>query len=156
MIIDVGASRTACRGDVCLVYRYDTATDQHLVQYDAIWPLRQGKVYYYANIEELVSILKEVAHPGDTALFVHSLEHMDCPFTVLRTLYNVGIGAVHIYVPNAETVKVNPADYRDHTHVYSWTLASLRNLLHRALPGYFVGVEEFMKKMDIHAWAVSP
>jgi len=56
------------------------------------------------------------------------LEHLECPFRTLlevKRILKQG-GKVLIVVPNA---RVSQADWRDPSHLYSWTEASLRNLL---------------------------
>ncbi len=118
MILDIGASESACRGDVCLIYAFDRATERHLSQYDSLWPLKGGRRLYYGNTDELVRLIEEHANVDTVSILVHSLEHMDCPYAVLRTLAEVRVREVHVYVPNART---NDADWKDPTHVYSET-----------------------------------
>jgi len=147
-ILDVGASELACRGDVCLIYKYDVATERHLSQYDAIWPLRDGVKVYYEDVNDLIAKLRQ--YEADVAVLVHSLEHMDCPYAVLRTLAEMRVREVHVYVPNSQR---NDADWKDPTHVYSFTSPSLQHLIERAMTNYRVSVEEVMDGMDLHAIA---
>ncbi len=150
MIIDVGASELACRGDICLIYSKDTAKERDLKDYDALWPKRDGKKVYYASLKELVEKIRENVRTGDVVIAVHSIEHTDCPFDVLRAIAEAGAGELHVYVPNAV---VNDADWKDETHVYSFTAPALGHLLRRAMPGYEVHVEPVFGGRDLHGYA---
>ena len=59
----------------------------------------------------------------------HTLEHLLCPYTVLREMYGVlkKGGKIVIDVPN---VKLITTEHK--THYYSWSVSSLQNLIRRA------------------------
>jgi hypothetical protein len=152
MILDIGASEKACRGHICLIYKYDTSLDRHLSQYDPTWKLIDGEKIYYSDFKELIKLVERYSNENTIALMVHSLEHMDCPYDILNKLYENKVKELHIYVPNA---KENDADWKDMSHVYSFTQPSLLHLLERIFIGYKINVEYTMGYLDLYGYAIS-
>ena len=124
--IDLGCGER-CRGDVGVTLDDDSLDQEHvhLDRYFAYY----GFVYN-PNAEIVkMSIEEYLAMNGDEVvgshvLLSHVLEHTFCPAFILKNLVRARL--VVIVVPNS---KVNEADSYDDNHIYSWTKASMTNLL---------------------------
>ncbi len=145
MIIDIGASINSCRGDICLIYAYDTSIDNRHTQYDTMFPLKNGKNIFYNDFDDLVEKVRQ--YKVEKALLIHSIEHMDCPYLLLK---NINANEIFIVTPNAVT---NKADWIDFGHIYSFTEASIKNLIKRAKPNYQVDIFTMFNNLDLVAHA---
>jgi hypothetical protein len=116
-----------CRGDVGVTLD-DGSLEQEHVHLDKYF-VHYGFVYN-PNAEIVkMSIEEYLAMNGDEVigscvLLSHVLEHTFCPAFILKNLMRAGL--IVIVVPNS---KVNEADSYDNNHIYSWTKASMNNLL---------------------------
>ncbi len=148
MIIDIGASENACRGDVCFIYEYDKSTDNRHSQYDKMFPIKNdSEKIYYSYVDEIYENIRLSEYKNMEILFLHSFEHNYEFFKLIDNLTFYPI-KIHIICPNA--VK-NLADMIDKGHLFSFTIYSLHNLLN-----YYgfenVKVIELMNKQDLYGY----
>jgi hypothetical protein len=83
---------------------------------------------------------------GSHVLLSHVLEHTFCPAFILKGLVKARL--VVIVVPNS---KVNNADSYDNNHIYSWTKASLNNLLMKTFRNADISVIPIEGGLDLMA-----
>ncbi len=129
MIIDIGASEKAKRGDINFIYKYDKSYDTRHEQYDKYFPIKNdGIVYYYENVMDIINKLNEINgfDKNNTFLFIHSFEHNYYFFILLEQIAKHGCKVV-IVTPNATFTDKH--DKEDKTHLFSFTKYSLHNLL---------------------------
>ena len=149
LILDIGCGGYP-RGHVCVDLRFDWPKPTSHLDEIIGFPRREDAMLVRGDAERLP--FRDGAF--DTVLMVHSLEHMRRPYDVLREAKRVlrSGGDLVIVVPNP---RLNPADWRDPTHLYSFTEAAMRNIL-RAVGFGRVFVATIVRGLDIIAAAVKP
>ncbi|NOZ31434.1 MAG: class I SAM-dependent methyltransferase [Crenarchaeota archaeon] len=145
--IDIGCG-SYCRLDYCVDTRFDwPRKSSHLDVYLPRVEIDSPKTYIQADAHE-IPLPSGVA---ELAYMIHSLEHMNCPMKALLEARRLlkPYGRLYIIVPNPEK---NSAGWRDPEHKYSWTTASLKNLLEAS--GYHILlIEKIVYELDILAIA---
>jgi len=61
----------------------------------------------------------------------HTLEHLNCPYYALKEMYRVlkPEGELVVDVPNVKLLGGGILGHENKTHLYSWSVASLKNLI---------------------------
>lgn len=125
MIVDLGCG-SWCRGDIGIdkQFNYPPVT-KHLDDIIGLTKREDAKLIV-SDLNQGISLNGEAQ--GATFLLIHVLESLDNPFTTLREIARFNPKKVIIVVPNAQQ---NLADWYDETHLYSFTEASIRQLVSR-------------------------
>lgn len=123
MIIDLGCG-SWCRGDIGIdkQFNYPPVT-KHL---DDIIGLSKNEKAEFITADLNQSIPLNGSSQDATFLLIHVLESLDSPLNILREIAKFKPKKVIIVVPNAQQ---NLADWYDETHIYSFTEASIRQLV---------------------------
>lgn len=128
LVLDIGCG-TYCRGDVGIdiQFWYKHPLDQP-EKFDPIMGPRNPLCDRIMSDLDYGIPLRDSCVDVIVARAV--LEHLKCPYYVLKECKRVlkPGGIIKIVVPNA---RVSWADWRDSGHLYSWTEASIRNLVSR-------------------------
>jgi len=146
--IDLGCGKR-CRGDVGVTLD-DDSLDQEHAHLDKYF-VHYGFVYnpnaeiVKMSIEEYLAMNRDEI-VGSHVLLSHVLEHTFCPAFILKGLEKARL--VVIVVPNS---KVNNADSYDNNHIYSWTKASLNNLLIKTFRNADISVIPIEGGLDLMA-----
>jgi len=119
--LDVGGGSRP-RGHVCVDLEFKKATSHHLD------PIVGEPFDDCERVKATGEALPFKDDSFDKVLMVHSLEHMQNPFSALKEARRVA-KEITIVVPNAQ---LSRADELNRSHLYSWTRWSLINLLEKA------------------------
>ncbi len=127
-VLDIGCG-TYCRGDIGIdiQFSYKHPLDQP-EKFDSLMGSRNPMCdRVMADLDFGIPLRSNCV---DTIIARSVLEHLKCPFKVLEECRRVlkSGGIIKIVVPNA---RISQADWRDRTHLYSWTTASIENLVSR-------------------------
>lgn len=125
IVVDVGCGNH-CRGDICIdIDATPSSGSPHLD--DVVGFRRRDDGMFVVGDAMNLPLRSGVA---DVVLMIHVLEHLECPARGLREASRVlrSGGTIIVEVPNP---LCNDADWKDRTHLYSFTVASLLNLLNR-------------------------
>jgi hypothetical protein len=156
MLVDIGASIKAKRGDLNFIYAFDESKDNRHTQYDFIYPLnlRTNSVVYYRSIKDIKDIINCLyLLPNWKSLdflLLHSLEHFLEPIDLVSSIFRIRPNTITIIVPNAQT---NLADCKDSGHLFSFTECSLKNLagyIIRSASEYTYNVDRIMNNQDLY------
>ncbi len=123
IVVDIGCG-SYCRGDVCIdLNPFDTRITPHLDRFVGF--SRNPDGMYIVADAHMLPLRSGIA---SYVLAIHVIEHCDHPAKVLREAMRIlePSGTIIVEVPNP---RKNPADWVDRTHIYSWTIASLENML---------------------------
>ena len=123
VVVDIGCG-SWCRGDIGIdLNPFSGKKSPHLDRF----------VGYTRNPECMLVVADAHMLPlrsgiADVVLMIHILEHLECPPCALREVVRVlkRGGRLIVEVPNPCK---NRADWIDHTHLHSYTEASLSNVL---------------------------
>ena len=129
MIIDIGASNYAKRGDINFIYYKDNSVDKRHEQYDKYFPIKEnGIAYYFIDDVDIITKLLELdqLRKENTYLFIHSFEHSYKNFWLLNFIAYYE-PTVYIAVPNCSYSDVH--DKEDKGHLFSFNKYSLENML---------------------------
>jgi len=145
--LDIGCGGY-CRLQVCLDIDFSYNGTRHLDYYIPI--ITDSHVYIRGDAHSLPFS----DNTFDIVYIIHALEHFKCPYIALLEAFRVlrPQGLLLVIVPNP---KVNLADWRDRTHLYSFTEASLENLL-EAIGFEHIATTTIYYNEDIMAQAIKP
>jgi SAM-dependent methyltransferase len=131
MILDLGCG-SYCRGDIGIDVSFNAPGTAHLDRYIG-YSANPGPTLIRSDLNFGIPLGNNSV---DTVLVIHCLEHLFSPYLFLTECRRVlrDNGKLVIVVPNPVT---NDADWKDRTHIYSFTEASLRNLV-----GMFFEIEK--------------
>jgi hypothetical protein len=152
MLIDIGASWKAKRGDLNFIYESDKSIDNRHAQYDAMFPLNLEpyNVVYYKSIDRIINDIYLLPDSNSLdILFLHSLEHFYNPIYLVHKLFAIRPRSITIIGPNAQT---NLADCRDSGHLIAFTECSLKNLAEYLIKNdeeYTYTVDKLMDNQDL-------
>ena len=127
-ILDLGCG-TWCRGDICIdiQFWYRHPLDEPWKFDSVVGGRKENPDLVIADINYPLPLRSESV---DTDILRDVLEHLECPLSTLKEVYRVlkRGGVVKVTVPNA---RVSLADWRDHSHVYSFTVPTAVRLISR-------------------------
>lgn len=124
MRIDLGCGQH-CRGDIGITSGHSVCeatlgVDPFVLPFG--FEYNPKATIYNGSIEDYVPYMPE----GAMVLMSHVIEHLHCPHSVLRAIKVSHPKILVVVTPNALK---NNADWIDSGHIYSFTEASLKNLL---------------------------
>lgn len=131
MIIDLGCG-SWCRGDIGIDLDFSTPPiTKHLDDIIGLTLNKEAKLIT-ADLNDRVSWYNKLPPAKElknaTFLMIHILESIESPFRLLEEIARFKPKKLIIVVPNCQQ---NLVDWYDSTHIYSFTEASIRQLVSR-------------------------
>lgn len=139
--IDIGCG-SCCRLEICVDIDPTFSKPGTCHLNPSLPRVHDGDRDYVVASAELLPFRDDCA---DLAYLIHVLEHLECPIRALREALRIA-ERVLVIVPDPRT---NDADWRDPTHIYSWTEAALRQLASRV--GKVVEMGKLAEGQDTYA-----